>query len=93
MGASLLFHTLVRLVDAEDFSNENTHAADRPLEINDVASRLETQRVFYENYPPNSAIMFTQTADATIEIKHQFRTYCSFCKKSNHSVSNCFPKK
>ena len=38
MEPSFLFQTLVRRVDAEDFTNEKIHAADLPVEINDVAS-------------------------------------------------------
>ena len=84
METSIFFHTVVKLVVAEDFKNENLHAAQLPWEINDVAPKLEKKTFFYEKSEPKSAIMFTKTADATNESKNQFRKYCSFCKKSNH---------
>ena len=37
------FNTLVKLVDAEGFTNEKTRTLDLPLEINNITSNLEPE--------------------------------------------------
>ena len=57
---SVLFHTLVELVDAEDNTNEKNRSLDVPLEINVVTSISEVQKLSTETYFPNSENIFTQ---------------------------------
>ena len=42
MEPSIQFHTLVELVDAKDITNEKIRDFDKPLEISNVTSKLES---------------------------------------------------
>ena len=87
---SFPFHTLVKLVDAEGFTNENIRTLDLPLEVNNVTSKLESQELSAEKFVSNLEMMLTQTTDPTNESKPQFRKYCKYCRLYHQSVSNFF---
>ena len=48
MEPSFPFHTLVKLVDAEDLMNEKIRTSDLQLEINNVTSKIESQNLSAE---------------------------------------------
>ena len=73
---SLPFHTLVKLVDAENIANDKTRTHDLTLEVNYITNKLqlqnlETQHPEYTNLP---------------------RKICSYCHRTNHHISACFKK-
>ena len=86
------FHTLVTPAYAEDSTNEKIRTIDLTLEIINVTSKRESEKLSAETYDPNPEVMCTQTTNANNKTKPQFRKYCNFFQKSNHSVSNCFCK-
>ena len=86
---SIPFHTLVKLVDAEDIANDKTRTHDLALEINNITKQLNTQTL-----DPSSQEqpMFTQPKDPNNKNKPSFKKYCSYCHRTNHSISACFKK-
>ena len=86
---SIPFHTLVKLVDAEDIANDKTRTHDLALEINNITKQLNTQTL-----DPSSQeqLMFTQPKDANNKNKPAYKKYCSYCHRTNHSISACFKK-
>ena len=53
MEPSTLIQALVKLVDAEDISNEKNRILVLPLKNLIVSSKLETQKLPAETYDPN----------------------------------------
>ena len=54
-------HDLVKLVDAEDLTNEKIRTFDLPLENNIVTSKLESRNLFAAIFDANPEMIFTQT--------------------------------
>ena len=86
---SIPFHTLVKLVDAEDIANDKIRTHDLALEVNNITKQLHTQ-----NLEPSSQeqLMFTQPKDPNNKIKPAYKNYCSYCHRTNHFISDCFKK-
>ena len=87
---SIPFHTLVKLVDAEDIAIDKTRTHDLALEINSITKQLNTQTL-----DPSSQeqLMFTQPKDPNNnKNKPAYKKYCSYCHRTNHSISACFKK-
>ena len=86
---SIPFHTLVKLVDAEDFANDKIRTHDHALEINNITKQLNTQ-----TFDPSSQeqLLFTQPKDPNNKNKPAYTKYCSYCHRTNHSISACFKK-
>ena len=86
---SIPFHTLVKPVDAEDIANDKIRTQDITLEINNITKQLHTQTL-----DPSSQeqLMFTQPTDPNSKTKPTYKKYCSFCHRTNHSISACFKK-
>ena len=86
---SIPFHTLVKLVDAEDFANDKIRTHDLALAFNNITKQLNTQTL-----DPSSQeqLMFTQTKDPNNKNKPAYKKYCSYCHRTNHSISACFKK-
>ena len=86
---SIPFHTLVKLVDAEDIANDKIRTHDLALEVNNIRKQLHTQTL-----EPSSQeqLMFTQPKDPNNKNKPAYKTYCSYCHTTNHSISACFKK-
>ena len=86
---SIPFHTLVKLVDAEDIANDKIRTHDLALEINNMTKQLNTQTL-----EPSSQeqLMFTQPKDPNNKIKPAYKKYCSYCHRTNHFISACFKK-
>ena len=89
---SIPIHTLNKLVDAEQNTNEKNRNLDLRLEINNVPSKLESQSFFAETCDPNPAVIFTQTTVPNKKSKPPFRNYCNYCHKPNQYFSSCFRK-
>ena len=86
---SIPFHTLVKLVDAKDIANDKIRTHDLALEINNITKQLHTQTL-----EPSSQeeLMFTQPKDPNNKNKPSNKKYCSYCHRTNHSISACFKK-
>ena len=86
---SIPFHTLVKLVDAEDIANDKIRTHDLALEINNITKRLNTQTL---DHPSQEQLMYTQPKDPNNKNKPAYKKYCSYCHRTNHSISACFKK-
>ena len=86
---SILFHTLVTLVDAEDIANDKIRTHDLALEINNITKHLNTQTL-----EPSSQeqLMFTQPKDPNNKNKPAYRNNCSYCHRTDHSIYAFFKK-
>ena len=86
---SIPFHTLVNLVDAEDIANDKIKTHDLALEINNFTKQLNSQTL-----DPSSQeqLMFTQPKDPNNKNKPAYKKCCSYCHRTNHSISACFKK-
>ena len=84
---SIPFHTLVKLVDAEDIANDKIRTHDHALEVNNITKQLQTQTL-----EPSSQeqLMFTQPKDPNNKNIPAYKKYCSYCHRTNHSISACF---
>ena len=89
---SISFFTLFEHVDLETIRIEKVRTLDQPLEIINVTSKLESHNLSTETYDPNPEIVFTQKTDPNNNSKPQFRYFCKYCLKPNHSVLICFRK-
>ena len=74
---SISFPKLVKLVDAEKFTNEKLPNLDLPLEIIKTTSKRDSQ-ISSETCDPISECMTTRATDPKHKSKPQFRKYCSF---------------
>ena len=86
---SISFHTLVKLVDAEDIANDKIRTHDLALEINNITKQLTTQTL---DLSSQEQLMFTQPKDPNNKNKTACKKYCSYCHRTNHSISACFKK-
>ena len=86
---SIPFHTLVKLVDAEDIANDKIRTQDRALEINNITKQLNTQTLEPQS---QEQLMFTQSKDPNNKNKPAYKKYCFYCNRTNHSISACFKK-
>ena len=86
---SIPFDTLVKLVDAEDIANDEIRTHDLTYEVNNITKQLQTQTL---DSSQQEQLMFTQPRDPNNKIKPAYKKYCSFCHKTNHSISACFKK-
>ena len=82
------FHTLVRHVDSEDIAKEKIRTNDLALEINKVSIEDDTNNKGSEH----DYIMVTQSGDPNNKSKPAYKKHCSYCRKNNHGVSNCYQK-
>ena len=86
---SIPFHTLVKFVDAEDIANDKIRTHDLALEINNITKQLNTQTL---DHPSQEQLMYTQPKDPNNKNKPAYKKYCSYCHRTNHSISACFEK-
>ena len=86
---SIPFHTLVKLVDAEDIANDKIRTHDLALETNNITKQLNIQTL-----DPSSQeqLMFTQSKVQNNKSKPAYKKYCSYCHRTNLSISACFKK-
>ena len=86
---SIPFHSLVNLVDSEDITLEKIKTQELSLEINNLSNTFQ-QNTTIQTSP--SELPQVQAMDPNNKSKPQFKKYCSFCHKNNHSVSTCFSR-
>ena len=86
---SIPFHTLVKLVDAEDIANDKIRTHDLTLEVNNITKQSQTQSLHSQQ---SDQVMFTQPRDPNNKTKPAYKKYCSYCHRTNHSISACFKK-
>ena len=86
---SIPFHTLVKLVDAEDIANDKIRTPDLALEVNNITKQLQTHTL---ESTSQEQLMFTQPKDPNNKNKPAYKKYCSYCHRTNHSISACFKK-
>ena len=84
---SIPFHALVNMVDSEDITLEKFKTQELSLEINNLSNSFQqnTNIQLSSSEPPQ-----VQVIDPNKKSKPQFKKYCSFCHKNNHSISTCF---
>ena len=80
------FHTLVKLVDAEDIANDKTRTHDHTLEANNNTKQLQTQIL---DSSQQEQLLVTKPRDPNNK-KPAYEKYCSYCHRTNHSISACF---
>ena len=84
---SIPFHTLIKLVDAEDIANDKIRTHDLTLEVNNITKQLQTQTLDSQH---SDQVMFTQPRDPKNKAKPTYKKYYSYCNRTNHSISACF---
>ena len=67
---SIPFHTLVKLVDAEDIANDKIRTHDLALEINNITKQLNTQTL---DHSPQEQLMYTQPKDPNNKNKPAYK--------------------
>ena len=87
---SIPLHTLVKSVNAEDIAIDNTRTQDLSLEVNNITKQLQPQTL---ETSQQEQLMFTQPRDPNNKNKPANKKYCSYCHRTNHSISACFKKK
>ena len=63
---SIPFHTLVKLVDAEDIANDKLRTHDLALEVKNITKQLQTQPL---DSSQQEQLMFTQPPDPNHKYK------------------------
>ena len=86
---SMPFNTLVKLVDAEDRANDKIPTHDLTLEVNSITNQIQSQNLETQQ---SEHVMFTQPRDPNNKHKPAYKKYCSYCHRTNHSISACFKK-
>ena len=86
---SIPFHTLVKLVDAEDIANDKTRNHGLTLEVYSISNQLQSQNLATQQ---SQHLVFTQPRDPNNKHKPAYKKYCSYCHRTNHSISACFKK-
>ena len=89
MEPSIPFNTLLNLVDADDIENDKNGTQDLSLEVNNITNQLQTQTL---DPSQQEQLMFTQPIDPIAKNKQAYKQYCSYCHRTNHSISACFKK-
>ena len=89
LASSIPFHTLVKLVHAEDIANDKIRTHDLALEVNNNTKHLQTQTL-----EPSSQeqLMHTQPKVPNNKNKPANKQYCSISHRTNHFISACFKK-
>ena len=75
------------MVDSEDITLENIKTQELSLEINNLSNTFQQNTTILDSTPEPPQV---QVMDPNNKPKPQFKKYCSFCHKNNHSVSTCF---
>ena len=75
------------MVDSEDITLEKIKTQELSLEINNLSNTFQQNTNIQD---PPSEPPHVQVIDPNNKSKPQFKKYCSFCHKNNHSVSTCF---
>ena len=87
LESSIPFHSLVNMVDSEDITVEKIKTQELSLEIINLSNTFQKNTNIQDSPPEPLQI---QAVDPNNKSKPQYKNYCSFCRKNNHSVSTCF---
>ena len=87
--SSIPFRIPVKLVDAQDIANDKIRTHDLELEVNGITKQLRTQFPDSSNQEKH---MFTKPRDPNNRNKPAYKIFCSYCNRTNHSISACFKK-
>ena len=79
----------MKLVDAEDIANDKIRTHDPTLEVNSITNKLQSQNLETQK---SEHLMFTQPRDPNNKHKPAYKKYCSYCHRTNHSITACFRK-
>ena len=83
------FLVLVKHIDSEDIANDTIRTHDLALEVNNISKQLQTQTL---DSSQQEQLMFTQPRAPNNKDKPAFKKYCSYCHRTNHSISACIKK-
>ena len=86
---SIPFPTLVKLVDAEDIAIDKIRTHVLSLEVNNNTKQLQIQIL---DSSQQEQVMFTQPRDSNNKNEPAYKKYCSYCHRTNSSISACFKK-
>ena len=86
---SFPLHTLVKLVDAEDMANDKIRTHDLAFGVINITNQLQTQTF---DFSQQEKLLFTQPRDPNNKNIPAYKKYCSYCHRTNHSISACFKK-
>ena len=75
------------MVDSEDITLEKIKTQELSLEINNLSNTFQQNTTVLDSPPEPPQV---QVMDPNNKSKPQFKKYCSFCHKNNHSVSTFF---
>ena len=67
-------HTLVKLIDDEDITNDKIRTHDRALEVNNITKQLQTSNF---DSSQQEQLMFTQSRDTNNKNEPAYKQYCS----------------
>ena len=84
---SVPFHILVKLVDAEDIANDKIRTHDLTLEEISITNQLQSQNLETQQ---SEHLIITQPRDPNNKHKPSYKKYCSYCHRTNQSISACF---
>ena len=70
-------------------TNNKIRTHDPTLEVNNITKQLHTHSL---NTQQPDQVMFTQPRDPNNKTKPAYKKYCSYCHRTNHSISACFKK-
>ena len=86
---SIPFHTLVKLVDAEDIANDKIRTHDLALKVNNITKQLHTQTLESSS---QEQLMFTQPKDPNNKNKPALKKQAMMKKKEMHMRDQNLPK-
>ena len=79
----ILFHTLVKHVDAEDNANDKIRIHDFALEVNNITKHLQTQTL---DSSQQEQLMFTPSRDPNIKNKPAYKNIVLSFKRQNNTM-------
>ena len=77
---SIPFHTLVKLVDAEDIANDKIRTPDLALEVNNITKQVQTQTLDSSN---QKQFIFTQPRDPNNKNKAAYKNIGPIVRELN----------
>ena len=87
MNLQFLLTLLLRWLILKTSHLKKIKTQELSLEINNLSNTFQ-QNTTIQDSPPKPPQ--NQAVDPNVKSKPQFRKYCSFCHKNNHSVPTCF---
>ena len=85
---SILFHTIVKLVDSEDRADDRIRTLALTSELNNITNQLQSQII----EQPTEQHLLTQTKDPNKKTNMLTKNTAPTVTKTNHLISSCFKK-